>query len=131
MAKNRTIPFGYCMKNGEIITELTESRAVVRIFEEYLNGSSLLQIAKLMEFEKIRYTTDSDQWNKNMIKRIIENKKYLGNDKYPQIISKTFFVQANEKRISKATSVITISEDLQEIRNRTYCSECGCDSAAE
>lgn len=67
MAKNRTIPFGYCMKNGEIITELTESRAVVRIFEEYLNGSSLLQIAKLMEFEKIRYTTDSDQWNKNMI----------------------------------------------------------------
>ena len=49
MAKNRTIPFGYCMRNGKIITESTESKAVVRIFEEYLNGSSLMQIAKLME----------------------------------------------------------------------------------
>lgn len=125
MPKNRTIPFGYCMKNGEITVDFTESKAVVRIFEEYLNGSSLLQIAKLMESEKIRYTADSEHWNKNMIKRIIENKKYLGNDKYPQIISETFFVQANEKRVKKATSVCFISEDLQEIRNRTYCTECG------
>ncbi|MCM1228485.1 MAG: hypothetical protein NC320_13885, partial [Clostridium sp.] len=45
--------------------------------------------------------------------------------KYPQIISETFFDQANEKRISKATSVCMIPENLQEIRNRTYCSECG------
>ena len=60
-----------------------------------------------------------------MIKRIIENEKYLGNDKYPQIISKTFFNQANEKRVSKATSLCVISEDLQEIRNHTYCAECG------
>ena len=103
MAKNRTIPFGYCMRNGKIITESTESKAVVRIFEEYLNGSSLMQIAKLMESKKIRYTANSEHWNKNMVKRII----------------------ANEKRVQKATSVCVISEDLQEIRNRTYCSECG------
>ena len=125
MAKNRVIPFGYCMINGEITVDFIESKAVVRIFEEYLGGSSLLQIAKLMETEKIRYTADSEHWNKNMVKRIIENEKYLGTDKYPQIISKTFFDQANEKRVSKATSVCVISEDLQELRNCTYCSECG------
>ncbi len=125
MAKNRTIPFGYCMRNGKIITELTESKAVVRIFEEYLNGSSLMQIAKLMEFEKIRYTADSEHWNKNMVKRIIENEKYLGNSKYPQIIDGETFKIANKKRVQKATSVCVISEDLQEIRNLTYCSECG------
>lgn len=125
MPKNRVIPFGYCMKNGEITVDYTESKAVIEIFEKYLNGSSLMQIARLMESEKIRYTADSDHWNKNMIKRIIENERYLGNDKYPQIISEIFFTQANEKRISKATSVSVIPEDLQEIRNRTYCSECG------
>lgn len=124
MARNRVIPFGYCMKNGEITTDPKEVYAVSTIFREYLNGSSLLQIAKLMESEKIRYTEDSDRWNKNMVKRIIENEKYLGNDKYPQIISPTFFNQANEKRALKATSVCVISEDLQEIRSRTYCSEC-------
>lgn len=105
MSKNRTIPFGYCMKNGEITVDFTESKAVIKIFEEYLNGSSLLQIAKLMELEKIRYSVDSDHWNKNMVKRIIENEKYLGTDKYPQIISETFFNQANEKRMSKANTV--------------------------
>ena len=125
MPKNRTIPFGYCMRNGKIITGLTESKAVVRIFEEYLNGSSLLQIAKLMESEKIRYTADSDHWNKNMVKRSIENEKYLGNGKYPQIIDGETFKIANKKRVQKATSVCVISEDLQEIRSRTYCLECG------
>lgn len=125
MAKNRTIPFGYCMKNGKITADLTESKAVVRIFKEYLNGSSLMQIANLMESEKIRYTADSDHWNKNMVKRIIENEKYLGTDKYPQIISEKFFTMANEKRVSKATYLCVISEELQEIRNRTYCAECG------
>lgn len=125
MAKNRVIPFGYCMKNGNIMVDFTESKAVVRIFEEYLNGGSLLQIAKLMETEKIRYSEGSDRWNKNMVKRIIENEKYLGNGKYPQIISETFFDQANKKRVSKATSICSISDELQEIRNRTYCAECG------
>ena len=61
MAKNRVIPFGYCMKNGEIIAEIAEAKAVIRIFKKYLNGSSFLQIAKLMESEKIRYTADSDR----------------------------------------------------------------------
>lgn len=125
VAKNRVIPFGYCMKNGEITVDFKESKAVIKIFEEYLGGSSLLQIAKLMESEGIRYNEGSGHWNKNMIKRIIENEKYLGDEKYPQIISETFFNQANEKRLSKATSMCVISEDLQEIRNRTYCLECG------
>ena len=125
MPKNRVIPFGYCMRNGEITVDFNESKAVARIFEEYLNGSSLQQIAKLMESEKVQYSEISDRWNKNMVKRIIENEKYLGNEKYPQIIGDKFFTHANEKRMLKATSVCVMSEDLKEIRNRTYCLECG------
>ena len=49
MPKNRTIPFGYCMKNGEITTEPKEVYAVVAIFDEYLKGRSLSEIAKLMQ----------------------------------------------------------------------------------
>ena len=125
MAKNRTIPFGYCMKNGEITTEPKEVYAVVKIFDEYLKGRSLSEIAKLMQSEKIRYNADSDKSNKNMVKRIIENEKYLGTDKYPQIIDDDTFRLANKKRIRKATTLNLISADLREIRNRTYCSECG------
>ena len=125
MPKNRTIPFGYCMKNGKITTDPKEVYAVVTIFDEYLKGKSLSEIAKLMENEKIRYSENSERWNKNMVKRIIENEKYLGNDTYPQIISENIFKQANEKRVRKATTLCVISEDLQEIRKVTYCAECG------
>ena len=125
MARNRVIPFGYCMKNGEITTDPKEVYAVAAIFSEYLNGRSLLQIAKHMESEKIRYTIDSEHWNKNMVKRIIENEKYLGTDKYPQIIDEDIFRQANEKRVRKATTLNLVCDDLQEIRKVTYCHECG------
>lgn len=125
MPKNRIIPFGYCMKNGEITTEPKEVYAVVKIFDEYLKGRSLSEIAKLMQSERIRYNAVSDKWNKNMVKRIIENEKYLGTDKYPQIIDDDTFKLANEKRIRKATTLNLISEDLQKIRKRTYCIECG------
>ena len=125
MPKNRTIPFGYCMKNGEITTEPKEVYAVVTIFDEYLKGRSLSEIAKLMQSEKIRYNADSDKWNKNMVKRIIENEKYLGTDKYPQIIDEDIFKRANEKRVQKATTLNLVCDDLQGIRKVTYCLECG------
>ena len=121
MPKNRIIPFGYCMKNGEIITEPKELYAVVTIFNEYLKGKSLSEIAALLE---VPYSENSS-WNKNMVKRIIENDKYLGTDKYPKIIDDDTFKLANEKRIRKATTLNLISEDLQKIRKRTYCTECG------
>lgn len=125
MSKNRVIPFGYCMKNGRITTNPKEVYAVSMIFSEYMKGKSLLQIAKLMESENIQYTEDSDRWNKNMVKRIIENEKYLGTDKYPQIIDEDIFEQANEKRVRKATTLCVLSDDLKEIRKVTYCVECG------
>ena len=121
MPKNRTIPFGYCMKNGEITTEPKELYAVVTIFNEYLKGRSLSEIAALME---VPYSENSS-WNKNMVKRIIENDRYLGTEKYPQIIDKETFKLANEKRVRKATTLDLIPDDLQEIRKRTYCPECG------
>lgn len=119
MPKNRTIPFGYCMKNGEITTEPKEVYAVVAIFDEYLKGRSLSEIAKLMQSEKIRYNAISDKWNKNMVKRIIENERYLGTEKYPQLIAEDIFRQANEKRVKKATTLNLISDDLHGFVNIT------------
>lgn len=125
MAKNRTIPFGYCMKNGEITTEPKEVYAVVTIFDEYLKGRSLSEIAKLMQTEKIRYNAISDKWNKNMVKRIIENDRYLGTEKYPQIIDKETFKLTNEKRVRKATVSIGQTEEVKLLKQITFCKECG------
>lgn len=121
MPKNRIIPFGYCMKNGEIITEPKEVYAVVTIFNEYLKGKSLLEIAALME---VPYSENSS-WNKNMVKRIIENDRYLGTEKYPQIIDKETFKLANEKRVRKATVSIGHTEEVKLLKQITFCKECG------
>ena len=43
MAKNRVIPFGYCMKNGVITTDPKEVCAVATIFSEYLSRPNVEQ----------------------------------------------------------------------------------------
>ncbi len=119
--KNRTIPFGYMMQNGEITTNPTEVLAVVTIFSDYLAGHSLLDIAKRME---VPYS-EGAVWNKNMVKRILENEKYLGTDKFPQLISEDMFRTVNEKKSRKATSLCVLPEDMKTVRNLVVCKECG------
>ena len=125
MKKNRNIPFGYTMKKGEIIAEPTESQAVKDIFKLYLDGKSMSEIARQMSISQISYNGITFDWNKNMVKRILENEKYLGKDGYPVLIDNETFNHANARKKSKATSVNEISEELKIIRSLTYCKECG------
>ena len=113
------------MQKGEIIAEPTESQAVKDIFKLYLNGKSMSEIARQMSINQISYNGITFDWNKNMVKRILENEKYLGKDGYPVLIDNETFNHANARKKSKATSVNEISEELQIIRSLTYCKECG------
>lgn len=125
MAKNRRIPFGYQMINGEITTHPKEVYAVSKIFAEYLKGRSLLDISKELQADGIPYHPCEDStWNKNMVKRILENDKYLGTEIYPQIISPDIFHRANNKKLKKATNLCIVPDELKDIRNMTICAEC-------
>ena len=125
MAKNRRIPFGYQMINGEITTHPKEVYAVSKIFAEYLKGRSLLDISKELQADGIPYHPCEDStWNKNMVKRILENDKYLGTEIYPQIISPDIFHKANNKKLKKATNLCIVPDELKDIRNMTICAEC-------
>ena len=113
------------MQKGEIIAEPTESQAVKDIFKLYLDGNSMSEIARQMSISQISYNGITFDWNKNMVKRILENEKYLGKDGYPVLIDSETFYHANVRKKSKATSVNEISEELKIIRNLSYCTECG------
>lgn len=113
------------MKKGEIVEEPTESQAVKDIFKLYLNGKSMFELARQMSISQISYNGITFDWNKNMVKRILENEKYLGKDGYPALIDSKTFYRANARKKSKATSVNEISEELKIIRSLTYCTECG------
>lgn len=125
MSKNRRIPFGYKMENGEITTETREVYAVAKIFDEYIAGKSLLDIANMMQAEGIPYhPLEKSQWNRNMVKRILENERYLGTDKYPQLVDKAKFDKVNEIKTKKATNLCIVPEDMKDIRNMAICAEC-------
>ncbi|WP_337403536.1 recombinase family protein, partial [Porcipelethomonas sp.] len=125
MKKNRNIPFGYTMQKGEIIAEPTESQVVKDIFKLYLDGKSMSEIARQMSISQVSYNGITFDWNKNMVKRILENEKYLGKDGYPVLIDSKTFYHANVRKKSKATSVNEISEELKIIRSLSHCTECG------
>lgn len=50
--KNRTLPYGYCCKDGVIVIEPQESKVLKRIFAAYLDGSSMLTIAEQLNRAK-------------------------------------------------------------------------------
>ncbi len=126
MSKNRKIPFGYCMKNGEITTAPNEAFAVGKIFDSYVSGKSLLEIAKEMQNGNIPYDPDDDRpWNKNMVKRILENEKYLGDESYPQIVSEKIFRSANERKKKTANNLCVVPEDMKSLRSLVVCKQCG------
>lgn len=91
MLKNRSIPFGYCIVNGKYALNTAESETVQKIFTDYIGGKSLKTIAAEMQ---IPYNIGKAQWNKNMVCRVLENRKYIGENDYPQIIAAKDFEQA-------------------------------------
>ena len=88
MLKNRSIPFGYCMVNGRYALNAPEADAVRKIFADYIGGKSLKTIAAEMT---IPYIMGKSAWNKNMVCRVLENQKYIGENGYPQIITSEDF----------------------------------------
>lgn len=100
MLKNRNIPFGYCVINGKYALNTIESEAVKKIFSDYINGKSLKTIAAEMQ---IPYNANKTVWNKNMVSRVLENRKYIGENSYPQIVTVEEFEQAAQIRTERTT----------------------------
>ncbi len=100
MLKNRSIPFGYCVINGKYALNIHESEAVQKIFSDYIGGKSLKTIAAEMQ---IPYNANKTTWNKNMVSRVLENKKYIGENGYPQIVAQHEFEQAAQIRTERTT----------------------------
>ena len=98
MLKNRNIPFGYCIKNGEYAVNDTEAEAIRQIFARYIGGDSLKTIAAQMT---VPYNACKPVWNKNMVSRVLQNRRYLGENGYPTIISQEDFDTANQIKATR------------------------------
>lgn len=124
MAWQRIIPFGYRMSQGEIVIEPQEAEAIRDIFRQYLNGASLNRIAEEMTRRGVRYHERAGSWNKNMVHRILENERYLGDGGYPCIIDSETYV-AVQLRKKEQNFYSPVPTEIAPIRKKTVCASCG------
>ena len=93
----RKQPFGYKMKLGEIVPQPQEAETVRSIYLQYLAGVSFKQLAEQLQTEDVPYDEDKS-WNKNMVARILEDDRYIGEKEFPALIPTKQFHAAQERR---------------------------------
>ncbi len=94
-------PMGYCVRDGQIVVDERQSEIVKRIFTDYDNGISTVQIAKALMQRRIMNKHDRVKWTHATVGRILENHNYLGTKYYPRFIDKELFERVQEKREQK------------------------------
>ena len=123
--EQRTILYGYSKNQFRYYINESESTVIKTIFSEYIDGKTLQQIADRLTEEQIVYYKDKTLWNKHMVRRVIENRCYVGDENYPAIISHSEYEQANKKRLSRGGTRITDTEQEKYFKGNTYCGQCG------
>ena len=126
MKKTRFIPYGYTVRNGKTVIEHAEADIIKEIFEQYVNGESLKDIAESLTARKIPYTEKTDVWDKARIARIIDNAKYIGDGAYDPIIDeKTYEIAVASKIARQRGYQQAENEAVGILRNNVRCECCG------
>ena len=72
MKKNRYLPFGYHIQNGVLCIHNAEAAVVRQTFLDYQSGQSYRLIAEKLTAKKNPYLENRTDWNKHMVKRMLE-----------------------------------------------------------
>ena len=79
---------------GNLIIDEEQAKTVRRIYREYLEGQSLLQIKRGLEKDGIKNGAGHTKWHESNIKQILMNEKYIGD----ALLQKTYTVSILEKK---------------------------------
>lgn len=84
-------------EDGKLIIEPNEAEIVKRIYREYLEGQSFLQIGRGLEKDGILTGAGKQRWRPESVKKILTNEKYIGD----ALLQKTYTVDfLTKKRVS-------------------------------
>jgi len=84
-------------ENKRLVIVPEEAEIVKRIYREYLEGASLLQIARGLEADGILTAANKPKWGLETLKRILQNEKYIAD----ALLQKTYTVDfLSKKRVA-------------------------------
>lgn len=89
-------------KSGELVIVPEQAEIVRRIFRMYLEGSSILEITRALEEDKIKTVTGKDTWHPGVIERMLINEKYMGD----ALMQKTYTVDFLTKKRVKNNGIV-------------------------
>ena len=81
-------------KDVNLVIVPEEAEIVKRIYREYLEGSSMLQIARGLEADGILTGAGNPRWHTSTINKILRNEKYIGD----ALLQKTYTVDFLSKK---------------------------------
>lgn len=81
-------------EEGKLIIQPEEAKIVKRIYAEYLQGKSFLQIKRELEADGVLNGAGHAKWYESNIKQILSNEKYIGD----ALLQKTYTVNTLEKK---------------------------------
>lgn len=99
--KYRRLPFGYGYSEGKIMIDPKESKIITEIVQMYLERFSLMSIAQALTARKIEIAPGLTDWNKARVMHLLADERYLGNERFPQIIDKGTFEEIKAIRQEK------------------------------
>lgn len=123
--KKRNMLFGYKVENGQKVIEEKESKIVVEIYTRYLKRETVLAIANDLTKRRIEYVPSRYEWNKPRVLRVVKDERYIGADKFPQLIDKSVFYAAQSLNSQKRTiNEGFLDKDVHRIGVPIKCSVC-------
>lgn len=93
-------PYGYRIINGKALIDEQAAEQIKNLFQSYLTGDSLATAAKKAEI--IAFHAG--------ISRMLQNKRYLGDEYYPALIDSDTFAAAEVERIRRVEKLGRVRE---------------------
>lgn len=123
--KIRNILYGYQCVDGKIEFHPRESVVIKEIFKAYTEGKSLLELSKWLNERQIEYMPGMVGWNKSRVMRLLEDKRYLGDDRYPALIDQDIYDTVQEMRYNRCDQKnVDRQADIFQIDIPVRCPNC-------
>lgn len=88
-------PYGYKIENGKAVIDEPAAAKIRNLYTNYLNGMALVAAAKASGINTYHGT----------VKRLLQNRHYIGDTFYPAIINITTYKKANAELNARATTM--------------------------
>jgi len=89
-------------EDKRLVIDPDGAEIVKRIYREYLEGASLLQIARGLEADGVLTAAGKAKWRPETLKKILQNEKYIGD----ALLQKTYTVDFLSKKRVKNNGIV-------------------------